>query len=210
MFYDAAARPSSIRHDPLKALVVPRPIGWISAVSAKGEVNLAPYSFFNAVATSPGIVAFSSGGYKDSVAFIDETREFVCNIATFDLRHAMSETSAPLPRGESEFDVAGLEMEPSALVAPPRVKGIAAALECRWLSTTELADIGGQPTGWWLVLGQVVGVYIDDRFVTDGIVDTAAMRPIARLGYRDYAVVDEVFSITRPPGGGDSGPQQEQ
>lgn len=203
MFYDANARPAVLRHDPIKALVVPRPIGWVSAMSRSGAVNLAPYSFFNAFSTDPAIVGFSSGGYKDSAAFVEETGEFVCNIATYDLRHEMSDTSAPLPRGQSEFEAAGLGMEPSVLVKPPRVKGVAAALECRWLQTIPLADLNGRPVGWWLVLGQVVGVYIDDRFLVDGIVDTAAMQPIARLGYRDYSVVDEVFAIKRPAGGGD-------
>jgi len=203
MFYEANARPAVLRHDPIKALIVPRPIGWVSAMSEAGAVNLAPYSFFNAFSTDPAIVGFSSGGYKDSAAFVEETGEFVCNIATYDLRHEMSDTSAPLPRGQSEFEAAGLGMEPSVLVKPPRVKGVAAALECKWLQNIPLADLNGRPVGWWLVLGQVVGVYIDDRFLVDGIVDTAAMQPIARLGYRDYSVVDEVFAIKRPAGGGD-------
>jgi flavin reductase (DIM6/NTAB) family NADH-FMN oxidoreductase RutF len=180
--------------------VGPRPIGWISAVNKQGQVNLSPYSFFNAVAERPAIVAFSSVGYKDAVAFIDETREFVCNLATYDLREAMNKTSAPLPRGTDEMAFAGLEGEPSRLVKPPRVAGVAAALECKWLSTTQLETLEGTKTDQYLVLGQVVGIYIDDRFIVDGLVDTAAMRPIMRAGYMDYFVAtpETRFAMQRP------------
>ncbi|MDJ1159377.1 flavin reductase family protein [Chelatococcus sp. SYSU_G07232] len=201
MFYDTAKNDHGLPHDPFKALVVPRPIGWITSMGADGAVNLAPYSFFNAFSTRPPIVGFSSEGRKDSVSLVDETREFVCNIATYDLRDAMNATSAPLPRGTSEFEAAGLAMEPSRLVRPPRVRGIAAALECRHLRTIQLEDIDGRAVDRWLVLGQVIGIFIDDRFLKDGVVDTPAMQPIARLGYKDYSVVDEVFSLTRPAGG---------
>ncbi len=201
MFYDATVNSHGLAHDPFKALVAPRPIGWITSMSAAGEINLAPYSFFNAFASRPGIVGFSSEGRKDSVTFVDDTHEFVCNITTYDLRDAMNATSAPLPRGQSEFAAAGLDMEPSALVRPPRVRGIAAALECRWLQTVALKDLDGADIDRWLVIGQVVGVYIDERFIRDGKVDTALMRPIARCGYNDYAVVDRVFPLRRPKGG---------
>lgn len=203
MFYEAEKRREFLAHDPFKALVSPRPIGWISSMNAAGAVNLAPYSFFNGFATDPGIVGFSTGGYKDSIAFVEETKEFVCSIATWEQRFAMSETSAPLERGVNEFDHAGLEMVASTLVKPPRVAGAPAALECRYLQTIQLNDLEGRDTDWKLVLGQVVGVYIDDRFIRDGMIDSAAMQPIARLGHRDYAVVNEVFSIKRPTGGGD-------
>ena len=168
-------------------------------MSAGGKANLAPYSFFNAFSSRPPIVGFSSSsGLKDSVVFAAETREFVCNLATFEFRKQMNLTSVALPRGESEFVAAELEMEPSVLVKVPRVKGIAAALECRWLQTIEFMDLEGRQTDRWLVLGQVVGTYIDDRYVTDGRVDTARMRPIARCGYDEYAVVDRVFSMAPP------------
>ncbi|HEY0572066.1 MAG TPA: flavin reductase family protein [Enterovirga sp.] len=201
MFYETAKRDHGLPHDPMKALVGPRPIGWISAVNKLGQVNLSPYSFFNAVAERPAIVAFSSVGYKDAVAFIDETREFVCNLATYDLREAMNKTSAPLPRGTDEMAFAGLQGEPSRLVKPPRVAGVAAALECKWLSTTQLETLEGTKTDQYLVLGQVVGIYIDDRFIVDGLVDTAAMRPIMRAGYMDYFVAtpETRFAMQRPP-----------
>jgi flavin reductase (DIM6/NTAB) family NADH-FMN oxidoreductase RutF len=202
MFYDARARDHGLPHDPFKALVTPRPIGWITAVNALGAVNLAPYSFFNAVSDRPPMVAFSSDGRKDAVAFVEETGEFVCNLATFDLREQMNATSAPLPRGTSELDHAGLTAAPSRLVRPPRVAEAPAALECRHVQTVPLKGEKGLGQ-YLLVIGEVVGVHIDDRFIVDGIVDTAAMRPIARSGYRDYFVAtpETRFSITRPPGG---------
>lgn len=204
MFFDAVANDHGLPHSPLKALVGPRPIGWITAVNLKGDVNLSPYSFFNAVGENPFVVAFASNGWKDAVAFIDETKEFVCNLVTYDLREAMNATSAPLPRGTSELDAAGLTTAPSRLVRPPRVAEAKAALECRWLSTTELRDVEGRPMNQWLVLGQVMGVHVDDAFIVDGRVDTAAMRPIMRAGYMDYFVAtpETKFSIQRPKGGG--------
>lgn len=202
MFFDSAKNDHGLRHSPMKALVGPRPIGWISAMNGRGEVNLSPYSFFNAVGEGPFMVAFSSSGYKDAVAFIDESREFVCNLATWDLREAMNKTSAPLPRGESEFAFAGLTAAPCRLVKPPRVAEAAAALECKWLQTIKLHTLEGAATEQYLVLGQVVGVHIDDAFIRDGLVDTAAMRPIMRGGYMDYFVAtpETKFAIQRPTG----------
>lgn len=200
MFYESAKRDHGLPHDPMKALIGPRPIGWISALNARGEVNLSPYSFFNAMGENPFVVAFSSNGYKDAVAFIDETHEFVCNVVTYNLREAMNKTSAPLPRGTSELDYAGLTTAPSRLVAPPRVAEAAAALECKWLRTIRLETVEGRAMDQYLVLGQVVGVHIEDRFIVDGLVDTAAMRPIMRGGYMDYFVAtpETKFSIPRP------------
>jgi flavin reductase (DIM6/NTAB) family NADH-FMN oxidoreductase RutF len=202
MFYETAANAHGLPHDPFKALVTPRPIGWITAISAKGEINLSPYSFFNAVSERPPMVAFSSAGRKDAVTFIEETGEFVCNLATFDLREQMNLTSAVLPRGENEMDHAGLAAAPSRLVKPPRVAAAPAALECKWVQTVPLNPLGGGEPSYYLVIGQVVGIHIDDRFIVDGLVDTAAMRPIARSGYRDYFVAtpETRFSITRPGG----------
>jgi flavin reductase (DIM6/NTAB) family NADH-FMN oxidoreductase RutF len=200
MFYETAANNHGLPHDPFKAIVTPRPIGWITTMSAKGEINLSPYSFFNAISDRPPMVAFSSAGRKDAMTFVEETKEFVCNLATFDLRDQMNATSAVLPRGESEMIHAGLAAAPSSLVNPPRVADALAALECRWLQTVPLHSLEGGEPGYHLVIGQVVGIYIDDRFIVDGLVDTAAMRPIARSGYRDYFVAtpETKFSITRP------------
>ena len=203
MFYEVAKRDHGLPHDPFKALVAPRPIGWISTASAKGEINLSPYSFFNAVSDQPPMVAFSSQGRKDALTFIEETGEFVCNLATFELRDAVNETSAPLARGESEMTLAGLTPAPSRLVKPPRVAEAPAALECRHLQTVPLTPLSGAEARYFLVVGEVVAIHIDERFIVDGLVDTAAMRPITRAGYRDYFVAtpDTRFAMTRPRGG---------
>jgi flavin reductase (DIM6/NTAB) family NADH-FMN oxidoreductase RutF len=200
IFYEPHARDRGVLpHDPFKALVAPRPIGWVSTIGAGGAVNLAPYSFFNAVGEGPPMLAFSSDGPKDSATFAGEAAEFVWNLATWDLREAMNLTSATLPRGESEFDHAGLEMAPSRLVAPPRVAASPCAMECKVVHAVELRDVDGNSADQFLVIGQVVGVHLDERFVTEGIVDTAAIRPIARCGYRGkYTVVDELFDMPRP------------
>jgi flavin reductase (DIM6/NTAB) family NADH-FMN oxidoreductase RutF len=200
MFYETSTNAHGLPHDPFKAIVTPRPIGWITAMSAKGEVNLSPYSFFNAISERPPMVAFSSAGKKDALTFIEETGEFVCNLATYDLREQMNATSAVLPRGENEMAHAGLTPAPSRLVKPPRVADALAALECKWLQTVPLSPLGGGDPSYYLVIGQVVGIHIDDRYIVNGLVDTAAMRPIARSGYRDYFVAtpETKFSITRP------------
>lgn len=201
MFYEPRRRNHGLAHDPFKALVAPRPIGWISTISARGNTNLAPYSFFNAFSDHPHIVGFSSGGLKDSAAFALETGEFVCNIVRSDDLEVMNQTSASLPRGVSEFESAGLEMEASRLVRPPRIKGIAAALECKVTEHHALKDLAGQRGPYILVLGEVVGIHIDDRFIAGGRVDAEALNQLARLGYMDYSAVERVFSLTRPTGG---------
>ncbi len=202
MYYEADA--PSLPHNPLKAIVAPRPIGWISAMDAQGRVNLSPYSFFNAVGGDPDMVMFSSAGRKDAITFAEEGGEFVCSLATFDLREAVNATSAPLPRGESEFGFAGLTPAPSRKVRPPRVAESPAAIECKWLQTVPLVPLDGSAPNSFLVIGQVVSLYIDDRFVRDGRVDTGAMRPILRGGYFDYftAEPETRFELRRPKGGG--------
>src|SRR5229473_1252466 len=138
MFYDTAKNDHGLPRDPFKAIVAPRPIGWITSMSAQGEINLAPYSFFNAVSDAPPIVLFSSEGPKDSLVFVEETKEFVCNLATFDLRAAVVETSAQFPRGVNEMEQSGLTPAPCRLVRPPRVAASPCALECRLLQIIEL------------------------------------------------------------------------
>jgi flavin reductase (DIM6/NTAB) family NADH-FMN oxidoreductase RutF len=202
MYYETASNAHGLPHDPFKAIVTPRPIGWITTMSAKGEINLSPYSFFNAISERPPMVAFSSAGKKDALTFIEETKEFVCNLATYDLREQMNATSAALPRGQNEMEHAGLTAAPSRMVKPPRVAEALAALECKWLQTVPLVPLdGGQPS-YHLVIGQVVGIHIDDRYIVNGLVDTAAMRPIARSGYREYFVAtpETKFAMTRPGG----------
>src|SRR5262249_13947299 len=198
MFYATDKPDHGLPHDPFKAIVAPRPIGWITSISRKGEVNLAPYSYFNALSTRPPIVCFSSEGRKDSIAFVEETREFVCNLATFDTRAAMNDTSAPYPRGIDEMRAAGLAAAPSRLIKAPRVAQAPCAMECKLLQIVTLNDLAGRPLDRPVGIGQVVGIHIDDRFIRNGLLDTAAMKPIARCGYNDYAVVEAVFAMTRP------------
>jgi flavin reductase (DIM6/NTAB) family NADH-FMN oxidoreductase RutF len=166
-------------------------------MSAKGEINLAPYSFFNAVSDDPPIVLFSSEGPKDSLVFVEETKEFVCSLATFELRHAMVQTGVQFPRGVNEMRESGLEPAACRLVRPPRVAASPCALECKLLQIVDLRDLEGRSAQRYVAFGQVVGVHIDDRFIKDGRLDTAAMQPIARCGYNDYAVVDAVFPMLR-------------
>jgi flavin reductase (DIM6/NTAB) family NADH-FMN oxidoreductase RutF len=200
IFYEPADHDRTVlRHDPFKSLVAPRPIGWISTVSASGQVNLAPYSFFNAIGEAPPMLAFSSHGAKDSSTFAGEIREFVWNLVTWELREQMNESSAPLPRGQSEFVRAGLEMAPSRLVQPPRVAAARCAMECKVVHALRLQDVAGRPVDQHLVIGQVVGVHLDERAIVDGVVGTDALRTVARCGGPgDYTVVQEMFKMFRP------------
>lgn len=185
-------------HDPFKAIVTPRPIGWISSQSAQGSINLAPYSFFNAVGSRPPIVMFSSDGRKDSLANIEETAEFACNFVGENLIHEMSETSAMVPPDINEFDLAGIEMAPCEQIKPPRVRDAYAVLECKLTKIMRQIDLDGADTDTWTVFGQVVGVHIDEDVMTDGRFDLTKAKPVARLGYRDYTVVRDIFELKRP------------
>jgi len=202
MFYETADNRHGLPHDPFKSCIVPRPIGWISTLSRAGAVNLAPYSFFNGVASDPPMVMFASNGPaprpdKDTILNCRETGEFVFNMATWDLREAMNRTSAPAARGVDEFALAGLEPAPSRLVAPPRVKAAPIHMECAVHTIVDLPceSPGGRNA---MVVGRVLGIHIADGALGDGMVDMAKIRPIARLGYMDYTRVDEVFEMLRP------------
>jgi len=202
MFYETD-KPHGLRHNPFKALVAPRPIGWVSTISAAGAVNLAPFSFFNAVSDQPPIVIIAcngshkDGGVKDTLANIRETGEFVCNMATWELREQMNYSSGDAPHGVDEMKLAGLAPEPSRLVKPPRVALAPAHLECVHLQTVELPST--RPgTSNHTVFGRVVGVHISEDIISDGMIDMAKFQPIARLGYNDYTVVREVFTMVRP------------
>ncbi|MBT5299416.1 MAG: flavin reductase family protein [Rhodospirillaceae bacterium] len=202
MFYKTTD-PHGLKFNPLKALISPRPIGWISTVSTDGVENLAPYSFFNGVSDSPPMVMFcpfgthAEGGDKDSLKNVHETGEFVCNMADWNLREEMNVSASSTARSVDEFDLAGLERAPSELVKPSRVKDSPAHFECRHVQTVTLPSTkpGGVNS---LVIGEVIGIHIDERIIEDGLIDMAAYRPIARLGYFDYTVVDEVFTMPRP------------
>jgi flavin reductase (DIM6/NTAB) family NADH-FMN oxidoreductase RutF len=198
MFYETAKNNHGLPHDPFKAIVAPRPIGWISSLSARGELNLAPYSYFNGVSSKPPCVMFASEGHKDSIANIAETREFVCSLATWEVREQMNATSATVSREVDEFMLAGLTAAPSMLVKPPRVAESPCALECTLVKIVNLGDDDPTLSDRQIVIGKVVGIHIDEQFIRDGILDTAAMKPIARCGYRNYAVVLDQFEMIRP------------
>lgn len=197
MFYETDDNGHGLKHDPFKALVAPRPIGWISSLSADGIVNLAPYSFFNGVSDRPPFVMFSSSGRKDSLVNIEATGEFVCSLATYELKDQMNATSAAVGPEVDEMALAGLTPAPCKLVKPPRVAESPVALECRHFKTIPLPgkDDG---EGYIIIIGQVVGIHIDEAVIVDGKIDVTRLRPIARLGYMDYSVVDAVFSMQRP------------
>jgi flavin reductase (DIM6/NTAB) family NADH-FMN oxidoreductase RutF len=201
MFYEPK-NGHGLPRDPFKALVAPRPIGWFTTLNARGELNLAPYSYFNAVGDDPPVVMFSggardTGNHKDSVANAEATGEFVHNMVTWDLHQQMNTTSSEVPHGIDEADLAGLDLTPSSLVKPPRLKATPAALECRYLHTVEIAQNGAAGPNR-VVFGEVIGIYIDDGIIKDGRVDLSLVRPVARLGYAQYAVVDTIFRMLRP------------
>jgi flavin reductase (DIM6/NTAB) family NADH-FMN oxidoreductase RutF len=198
MYYDPRREKHGLRHSPVTALVVPRPIGWISTISPAGIVNLAPYSFFNLISGYPPWVIFASAPRKHSQMNAEASGEFVFNLATWDLREQMNASSAEFPDGISEPETVGLKMMPSRAVKPPRVAASPVAIECKYYKTVELIGSDGKANRSSLVIGEVVGIYIDDAVIVDGMVDITRMRPIARLGYMDYCVVDEFFTMPRP------------
>jgi flavin reductase (DIM6/NTAB) family NADH-FMN oxidoreductase RutF len=202
VFYEPA-KGHGLPHDPSKAIVAPRPIGWISTISRSGELNLAPYSFFNALSTRPFLVWFSSEGEKDSATFAAETGEFVANLVSRDLAEKMSRSAVDAPRGISEFAYAGLTPAPSRLVAPPRVAEAPAALECKVTEILRPKALDGSDAGVFVVTGEVVGVHIDDAMLTDGLFDAVKAGNVARLGYMDYSMVNETFQMRRPRWGED-------
>ena len=206
MFFDPAIsmRPAPFARSPFKSLIVPRPIGWISTISKDGVVNLAPYSFFNGVSEDPPMVQFcpngqhAEGGPKDSLQNVQDTGEFVFNMVGEDMTQAMNVSSAPVPRSEDEMVLAGLEAAPCEMVKPPRVRDAAASFECVHLKTVDLPPgRDGSPNS--LVIGRVVGIHVRDNVINaEGFVDVAKIRPLARLGYMDYTVVDNIFTLHRP------------
>jgi flavin reductase (DIM6/NTAB) family NADH-FMN oxidoreductase RutF len=197
-FYDPAVG-HGLPHDPFKAIVAPRVIGWISSRSKRGALNLAPYSFFGAFATFPPVIGFCSEGRKDSIRNVEETGEFVWNLTSKSLAAQMNRTSAPVPADVDEFALAGLTPAPGRNVNVPHVAGSPAALECRLLQIVRLNTIDGTPMDNWLALGQVVGVHIREAYLKDGLFDTHAAQPVMRAGYRaDYAEIGEMFKMIRP------------
>ena len=197
-FYEPS-KGHKLPHDPFKAIVAPRPIGWISTRDSEGRINLAPYSFFNAVCDCPPMVMFSPAGWKDTVANIKATGEFVCNLVTRPLAEGMNQTSAALPRGVNEFEFAKLAAAPSRIVAPPRVAEAPAALECNLVQIVQLHSADGSTLDQYLTIGEVVGVHLDRAFLQDGLFDLLATHPVQRAGYvADYTEATTGFKIERP------------
>lgn len=218
MFYDSEARGKGagnlpLEFNPFKALVAPRPIGWVSTLTESGLVNLAPYSYFQAVADSPDVVMFSATpelvvqASKPGISFGSErkhsqtnaaqTGEFVCNIVSYDFAEAMNQTSAHLSAQHSEAEHAGIAMVPGTNVRTPRVAGCPAALECVFLESRPVPSRGGDHR-YHMVFGEVVGIHIDEQFISAGRVDTAAMQILTRMGYDEYALIGDTFSMSRP------------
>ena len=199
MFYDAVKNDHGFQYDPFKAIVAPRPIGWVSTLSPEGQVNLAPYSYFNAFSQSPHYVAFGSGPRKHSMANIEATGEFTFSLATYDLREQMNATTAMVAYGVDEMKLAGLTPAPCNIVKPPRVKESPVALECKYWRTVELpVEPGNEAKRGSVVFGHVVGVHIDDSIIKDGRVDILAFKPVARLGYSEYTTTENVWRMRRP------------
>jgi flavin reductase (DIM6/NTAB) family NADH-FMN oxidoreductase RutF len=190
-----------LKHDPFNAIVAPRPIGWISSRDKNGNVNLAPYSFFNGFNYIPPIVGFSSTSWKDTVANIQDTGEFVWNLATRDLANQMNATAAHVARDVDEFKLAGLTEVPCQFVNVPRVGESPVAFECKLTQIIQLQGADGNKVNAWLTLGEVVGVYIDKSLIKDGVYQTAMAHPIVRAGRRgDYFEIkqDAMFEMPRP------------
>jgi flavin reductase (DIM6/NTAB) family NADH-FMN oxidoreductase RutF len=198
MDYDPRSEPHKLAHDPTTCLVVPRPIGWITTISPAGVVNLAPYSFFNMIASHPPFVMFASNSRKHTQNHAQSGGEFVFNLATYDLRTEMNISGGDYPEDVSEPELAKLVMAPSRKVKPPRVARSPIALECVHTQTVNLVGSNGKTHGYEMVIGEVVNVHIEDAIIVDGVVDMARIRAIGRLGYRgDYTVVDNIFFMAR-------------
>lgn len=202
MFYDDP-RNHGLPYNPFKALVAPRPIAWVSSQDVDGVLNLAPYSFFNAMADNPPMIVFApnnprpGGERKDTLANIESTNQFVVNLCSYSLREAMNESSAHVPPDVDEFALSGLTPAPSNKVKPPRVKEALAALECEFMFRVRLPSNSPRAENN-AVFGRVVGVHIDDSILKDGRVDMSVYKPLARLGYMDYSYVESVFEMDRP------------
>lgn len=199
MFYTTDENRHGLRHDPFKAIVAPRPIGWIGTRGLDGSRNLSPYSFFNAIGDAPKLVMFSSGGRKDSARNAEETGVFTTNFVSRPLLEKMNASSVAVPYGVDEFEIAGLTPKQGELVDAPYVAEALAVLECRVTEIRSPLALSGKPTDDVLVFGQVVGIHIDETIIRDGRLDMAVARPVGRMGYMDYSESSDVFEMIRPP-----------
>jgi flavin reductase (DIM6/NTAB) family NADH-FMN oxidoreductase RutF len=198
MFYSTDSNRHGLSHDPFKAIVTPRPIGWIGSKGRDGSINLSPYSFFNAVCDTPKIIMFSSDGRKDSARNAEETGVFTANLVSRNLVDQMNASSVAVPYGVDEFAVAGLTAKAATLVDAPYVAEAFAVLECRVTEIRNPMTLSGVPAGNIMVFGEVVGIHIDEAIIREGRLDMELARPMGRMGYLDYGEASSVFEIRRP------------
>ncbi|MEM0988027.1 MAG: flavin reductase family protein [Pseudomonadota bacterium] len=203
MFYEPKDG-HGLRHDPFKAIVVPRPIGWISSLDQDGRANLAPYSFFNGCGDHPALVMFAQSGrkdrdtkLKDTVANIRATGEFAHSVVSTEMTQAMNTSTAAYAAGEDEFEKAGLEKGAGRMVATPHVAQSPAVLECKLVRVLDDLPSWYEDRQNVIIIGEVLGVHIRDEFIVDGILDVTLYNPIARMGYRDYTTVERKWTMDR-------------
>lgn len=197
---------SGLPHEPFKAIVVPRPIGWISSVSRDGKANLAPYSFFNGCGDNPPLVMFSQTGrksrpepFKDSIANIRETGVFATNLVTRKLAEAMNVSSGTYPAGSDEFETAGLTKADCEMIAAPRIAECPVSMECKVVRILDDLPVWRDYSFNIMVIGEVVGIHIDEAYLTeDGRLDILRLNPVSRMGYMDYTTVTEKWEMERP------------
>ncbi len=201
MFFDPKVKNPSLKYNPFKSCVIPRPIGWISTKSKEDIVNIAPYSYFNAVADSPPVIMFSStlkedGEVKDSLKNIEETGEFVVNIVTFSNLEKMLFSSANLPHNHSEALEFDIELANSKIINVPRIMDSPIALECKYLKKIDI-EVDNKKSSCQMILGHVVNIYIDDKIIKDGKIDVESIQLVTRLGYDEYAVIKDIFKMKK-------------
>lgn len=205
MFYETEKNNHGLKYNPFKSCIVPRPIAWITTINDDASHNCAPYSFFNGIAADPPMVMYATNGkqpmgnHKDSISNIRRNGEFVVNIVTFDAKDKMNETTAPLKPNESEIEVAKLEILESKIVSPARLKISPIHMECKVYKIIDLPTLVSNKYNG-MVLGTVVGIHINDEVIDNGKVNLDKIKPLARLGYLDYSVVDNIFEMHRPEG----------
>ncbi len=202
MFYKTD-EPHGLPHNPFKSCVVPRPIAWVSSIHPNGTANLAPYSFFNALADAPPLVMLAFNGYhqhggeKDTLFNIKSSGDFVVNMVPLALQQAMNVSTEAVAPEINEIDLAGLETEASVLVKPPRIKAAPIHLECELHQEIDLPCNDADSINR-MIIGHVVGVHINDQVLVDGLIDLSKIQPLARLGYAQYTSVDNLFTMPRP------------
>ena len=204
MFYETKKKNHGLKYDPFKSCIIPRPIAWITTISNNGEDNCAPYSFFNGVASDPPMVMFANNGLaiinegpKDTFSNIKDNREFVINISTYNNKDKINQTCFPLAKGESEIDLAKLETRESKIVKPKILSESPINMECKLHQIIDL-PVNNKNEYNGIIIGQVLGIHIQDDYILNGIIDVKKLQPLARLGYMDYSIVDSFFQMNRP------------